>query len=74
MARIFDNIDQDLLNALRARLSVSKRADFCLPRRSWSVIQEIDEIVATGVGLSATEADYVGNYDVKYRLGVDLDD
>jgi hypothetical protein len=30
MARIFDNIDQDLLSALRATMQVSKRSDFCV--------------------------------------------
>lgn len=30
MARIFDNIDQDLLGALRATMQVSKRSDFCV--------------------------------------------
>ena len=29
MARIFDNIEQELLGALRATLAVSKRAGFC---------------------------------------------
>lgn len=30
MARIFDNIDLDLLGALRATMQVSKRSDFCV--------------------------------------------
>ena len=40
-----------------------------LPRRSWTAIQAIDVIVAEGVGLSKVEADYITNYDIKYRVG-----
>ena len=47
MARIFDNIDQDLLSALRVMMLVSIKSDFCvrfLNRRGWQARD--DQIVA----------------------------
>lgn len=53
MARIFDNIDQDLLSALRATMQVSHRSDFCvgyLNLRGWQSIDDLVQIWDPTVG------------------------
>ena len=40
MARIFDNIDQDLLGTLRATMQVSNRSDFCVGPSVWDVVSD----------------------------------
>ncbi len=42
-------------------------------RKSRAIIDEIDRILAAHYGLSDEELDFILHYDIKYRMGVDLD-
>ena len=73
MSRIIDNIQQELLGALRQTLQVSKRADFCigyLNLRGW---QAIDDLVSPW-NLLEGQVCRVLVYDIKYRMGQSAED
>ena len=42
--------------------------------KSKAIIDLIDEVLASALGLSALELDYIQNYSSKYRVGVDEED
>lgn len=43
-------------------------------KKSKGIIDEIDEILAQHYGFSPIERDFILNYDIKYRLGKELED
>lgn len=44
------------------------------PRASKHIIDEIDVVLAKHYGLSEDELDFIINYDIKYRMGKELED
>lgn len=44
------------------------------PRLSKPIIDEIDNILAKHYGFSPEELDYIINYDIKYRMGMELEE
>jgi hypothetical protein len=42
--------------------------------RSKFIIDEIDVILAQHYGFTAEELDFITNYDIKYRMGGELED
>ncbi len=62
MPRIFDNIDRELLPALREYDEMSAS-------RAKIAIDLIEREVAAIYGLTKIESDFISNYDIKYRMG-----
>ena len=43
------------------------------PKKSKLIIDEIDKIIARHYGFTEKELDFIINYDIKYRMGDELD-
>ncbi len=45
-----------------------------IPKHSKPIIDEIDRALARHYGLSDEELDFIINYDIKYRMGAELEE
>ena len=64
------NSEHRVMNFRYDRLTVQ----CILSKKSWESIPRVDELVAAAFFLAPVEADYIANYDIKYRLGQSVDD
>ena len=44
------------------------------PQKSKPIIDEIDEVLAEHYGFTEEELDFIINYDIKYRMGKELEE
>ena len=63
-------------NCVRRKVPYKKTGlvtyDEFYPRKSKSIIDEIDELLAKHYGFTEEELDFIINYDIKYRMGDEL--
>ena len=43
------------------------------PKKSKQIIEEIDKVLAEHYGFTNEELDFIINYDIKYRMGKELE-
>jgi len=49
------------------------RVQCIIPKHSKPIIDQIDTLLAQHYGFTPEELDYIINYDIKYRMGGELD-
>ncbi len=65
MKDLQEKSEQRVMNFKHDQLTVQ----CLLPKKSWVVIERLDDLIAESYGFSKVESDYVRNYDIKYRIG-----
>jgi len=75
---LFENLNKDFeKNKIRKEAYYKATGevvyDEYYPKKSKSIIDEIDKVLAEHYGFTEEELDFIINYDIKYRMGKELD-
>ncbi len=78
LSRINKRLTKDVRTHSRRRVYVYKTTgrveyDEFYMKLSKPIIDEIDAVLAEHYGFTAEELDYIVNYDIKYRMGDELE-
>ncbi|MDY0016806.1 MAG: Eco57I restriction-modification methylase domain-containing protein [Candidatus Delongbacteria bacterium] len=79
LTKLGDQFSSDLKKNSQIRESINLKTgkssqEIFYPRLSKSIIDEIDKILAEHYGFTEEELDFIINYDIKYRMGSELED
>ena len=58
----------------RVSNGIMTKFDSFYPSKSKSIIDEIDKVLAKHYGFTEEELDFIINYDIKYRMGDELNE
>lgn len=77
MVKLNDKLEQDMLTNSRRRVYVYRTTgrveyDEFYMKLSKPIIDEIDKVLAKHYGFTEEELDFIINYDIKYRMGDEL--
>lgn len=78
LSKISDILEKDLNKNKKLLITNSKtrgtiESYIFLKKKSKPIIDEIDTVLAEHYGFTAEELDFIINYDIKYRMGKELD-
>ena len=77
MSELKDLLMQDYKRKKEIKFKKSKKSgdveyEEFYPRKSKLIIDEIDKVLAEHYGFTEEELDFIINYDIKYRMGKEL--
>lgn len=71
VAQLMDNLSRTSEERVMSFRHDTLTVQCIIPKRSKSIIDEIDRVLGSYMGFTDEELDFIVNYDIKYRMGSD---